>query len=121
MASFKPLLLTLGILFLVGAVLNLTIGNFQDISSPASGSILEGFSDFMENGWEFQITVPIFGSIDSSINPITWLWLSIDAVDDFMVEQINLLSYLPDALALPLLVFFILAFGFTIFTLIRGN
>lgn len=121
MASFKPLLFTLVLILTIGAILNLTVGNHVDLTSPASGSVLEGFSNFMENGWALSITVPIFGSIDTTINPVSWLWLGINSVDDFMVEQINLLSYLPDALSLPLLIVSILAFAFSILTLIRGN
>lgn len=115
MVSFKPILLSLALLFIIGAFLNLTIGSQVDVSSPSNDSVLAGFSNFVENG--VLIDVPVLGNI--TFSPVTWLWLGFDSVTDFMVEQINLFTYLPDKLAIPIFVLIILAFGFVIIMIIK--
>lgn len=121
MADFKPLLIVFVSFFLIGAFLNLFIAPHLDLTSPSPNSVLYSFSDFIENGVDVDISVPIFGDIDFSFSPVTWFWLGIDSVTDFIVEQINLLSYLPDVFVIPFLVVCILVFSWSIVTIVRGN
>ena len=121
MADFKPLLISFLVIFLIGAFLNFFISPFVDSSTPESESVLAGFSSLVQDGVTLEIPIPIFGTIDMSFNPITFFWLGIDGVTDFMVEQINLLSHLPDIIVIPMFVLIILAIGFSIITIVRGN
>jgi hypothetical protein len=121
MAEFKYLALIFISVFLLAALLNLAVAPYSGSLSPNNESILYGFAGFVENGTSVYIDVPVFGEIDFSFNPVSMLWLGFDGITDFMVTQINLLTYVPDSIIIPLIAFFIAIFGFVIFTLIRGN
>lgn len=121
MADFKPLLLFLLVFFTIGAFLNLAVSPFVDTTTPDPDSGLAGLSDFVSNGWAVNITVPVFGTISTTFNPASWLWFGIDSIGDFVIEQLNLLTYLPDELVIPMIILFIVSISYVILTLIRGN
>lgn len=121
MADLRPILICVLGIFLIAGFLNFFISPFVSASTPSPDSILYSFSNFIENGVDLNIPVPVFGTIDFTFNPITMLWLGIDGITDFIVEQLNLLSYLPDVIIIPYMIIVVLVFGFTIWTLVRGN
>lgn len=117
MGNFKPLLATVLFILIVGFFLNIFISPYVDTTSPVSGSILANFSSSIENGW--SINLPIIGSV--SANPVSWLWLGIDGVTDFIVEQLNIMAYLSNSIAMIIIILSILGLAYSIATLIRGN
>lgn len=121
MADLKPLLIVVTSFFLIGAFLNFFIAPHLDLTSPSNESVLYGLSNALEYNVTIGFTIPIFGEIGVTIEPVTWFWLGIDPVTDFLVEQVNLLSYVPDVFVVPFVVVCILVFGWSIVTLIRGN
>lgn len=121
MANIKPLLYICTIVFLVAIFLEIVVSPFVDTSEPNNESLLYYASDFVENGVSLNFTIPIFGTLDFGFSPVTWLWLGIDSVTEIFVDYINLLTYVPDVVTIPLMIITILIFGFTIVTLVRGN
>lgn len=115
MSNFKPILVTVLCIFVVGLFLNIFISPFVDSTGVVEDSILEGFIDFIEDGW--TISIPVIGEI--TMSPVTWFWFGIDAVTDFVVEQLTLLTYIPDTIALILIIIGILAMAFSVVTIIR--
>lgn len=118
MSNFKPLLATALFILVIGFFLNVFIAPHLDTTEPVTGSVLANFSNHVENGWEVT-SVPVIGTI--TVNPVSWLWLGIDGVTDFMVEQLNILTYIPDTIALVIIVLSILGLAYSVVTLIRGN
>ena len=114
MANFKPLLGTLVFILFIGLVLNVFVAPFVDASDPVSESVLEGFSGFVENG--LTINVPVVGELSFNIFGIFG-----SSAQDYLVEQINIMTYIPDAIALIILILSIAGLVFSVVTIIRGN
>ena len=117
MTNYRPLFYTLGIILLIAGVLSLILSSINIDSSTANpnsfitGSILYGITtDYIGSSLIDTIDtgISIFG-IDISIpiiNPLAFLGSS---TQDFIIGQINTLTYLPNVIIIPLFIFFILA------------
>lgn len=124
MGEYKPIIFGVLLICLLGLVLNVFISPFVDNTAVNSGSILSGFINFVENG--FTISVPFLSSIFSSlsevhISPVTWLWLGISPVTDFVVEQLTLMTYIPNIILIPILIIILVGFAYSLVTIVRGN
>lgn len=117
MANFKPFLIMLVVVFILGAFLNIFVAPFHDYTEQTGDSILLDVADFIEDG--VCIDLPLISEF--CFSPVTILWAGIGAVTDFMVEQLTLLSYIPDIISIPILILLVLSLAYTIATLIRGN
>lgn len=117
MGDYKPVLYSVGFLLVIGLVLNIFVAPFIDTDTVVTDSILDGFIDFVENG--FNITIPVVGEF--SVSPVTWLWLGIDSVTDKVVDQLELMTYIPDSILSIIIILMILSLAYTVVTLIRGN
>ena len=114
--DYKPLLYTVGFLLILGLSLNVFVAPFVSTSSVDSDSMLDGFINFVENGYD----ISFLGS-STTISPVTWLWLGIDGVTNKVVEQLELLTYIPDGVLSIIIILMILSLAYTVVSLIRGN
>lgn len=124
MGEYKPLIFGVLLICLLGLILNVFISPFVDSTSVQSGSILYGFTNFVENGW--SVNVPFLSSIFSNIgtitlSPVTWLWLGINSVTDFVVGQLTLMTYIPNIILIPIVFIILIGFAYSLVTIIRGN
>lgn len=115
MTSFKPILGTLILVFGLGLILNVFVSPFVDTTEPQVNSSLEGLVGFVEDGFYFDL--PILGN--ETINPATWLWLGHDATTDFVVEQLTLMTYIPDAILVPLMIILLIALIYSFVIIIK--
>lgn len=115
MSDFKPIVSSLLIIFVLGIILNVTVAPFVDATDVQGDSVLSGLVVFIANG--VTIDPPILGSIN--ISPVTWLWFDINPVTDFIVEQLIILTYIPNVIALPIFIIIIMAFGFIFINIIK--
>lgn len=114
--DFKPMLIVLGILIVLTIFLNVFISPFVSSAGVSTNSSLEGFINFIDNGFSFQL--PILGNI--TFSPVTWFWLGIDPITDWVVDSLVVISYLPDMFAVPLVILISLSFLFVVISLISG-
>lgn len=121
MANFKYVLACVVSVLLIGVVLNLFIAPFVDTSEPAENSTLEGFATFVDEGINVSlIELPLIGEIGFNFDPTEYIMLGITEANDFVIQQVNLLTYLPDMFVLAFVVVIILVFGYLIIAILRG-
>lgn len=117
MADFKPILITLLAIFLLAGALNLFVSPFVEVVEVQNDSVLSSFVNFIENG--FTINIPVIE--DWEINPINWLFLGSSGIKSFFVEQLTLLTYIPDYFLIPLLIILLGGLIWSILALLRGS
>lgn len=112
MTDYKPLYLSLGIIFILGVILSISISSIIDIESQTS-PIVDSLTDFINDGIDLgDLDLTFFGwSFD--LPSIDIFFFLPTFVKDFMINQIIIFSYLPTFILIPLVVFTItgLAWG----------
>jgi hypothetical protein len=119
MANIKLFIVCFLALFMIGGFLNTFVSPFVDSTQPMNGSVLYGVTNFMENG--MTVSLPFLSWINIPIYPLTWFWLGIPAITDYVVKELVLMSYLPDGLVLSIFSVIAIILGLTIVTIVRGD
>jgi hypothetical protein len=125
MADFKPLIVVLLILFVIGIFLNVFIVPFTNADDPNPDSVLYGTINLIENGISINdntmwcAIVPLLCVIH--VRPINILWFGIDWITDFIVDDLTALSYIPNIIIAPFMIIFTLALILSIIAIFRGN
>lgn len=117
MGNNKPLIASVILILILGLVLNVFVSPFIDNPTIQEDSLIEGLINTIDNG--VTLTLPIVGEF--TINLVSIFWLGLDSVTDFIVEQLTLLTYIPNEILGIIMITFILSFALTISSLIRGN
>lgn len=113
--EYKPILLVVLLLSITGIFMTLFITPFVS-ETPSDSSALTGLINFIENGVSFDL--PVLGNM--TFSPVTWFWLGIDSVTNWVVSSLTALSYLPDMFSIPIVVLIILSILFVVLFLISN-
>lgn len=124
MADFKPILYVFLFIFIFGFILNIFVAPFVPLNEVVEGSAMAVIIDFVEDGVSLTlggVLSLVFPDIEIvNISPVTWFWFGLDFVTDFVIEQLTLMSYIPDSILIPLIVIFLITLIYSIIALIRG-
>lgn len=124
MGDYKPILFVLLFIFILGGVLNLVISPIYDVTTPDNSSLMYDAIDFIENGFGIGTTGIldiVFPDLEIiTISPVTWLWFGNDKVTSFVVDQLTLMTYIPNSVLIPILIILLVTMIYGIISLIRG-
>lgn len=110
--SNKLFISTIFLILTLGLILNIVVAPFIDTPTIQDDSILSNGINFIAGDWSISIL-----TLTIDLNPLSW----VDSVQLFLVEQLTLLTYIPDSILSIIMVMFILSFTLYIIRLIRGN
>jgi hypothetical protein len=112
MGDYTPLYISLGIIFIIGFIIPLSIGEFVDNSQPNPNSYVSSISDFVDTGF----TISIFGFFSFDINPFS---LFGNGFKSFLVSQLNAFSYIPNVISIPLLIIILVGLVVSLITIFK--
>jgi hypothetical protein len=110
--DYGGIVIALSILFVIGFIVPLCISPFVESGEYNQNSIAVPFIDFIENGVGMD-WVPIVPDFSINIFGIFG-----DGFQNFMVSQLEAFSYIPNIVAIPLLLFSFILFVYSIIKLI---
>lgn len=114
MSNYVPLYVFLICLLVVGVGLPLFIGPFVDVSSYDSDSIIAPFITFLDQG----LSISFFGLGSFDLNVFFWLP---QFAKDYMLNYLNTFSYIPNVLAVPLMLIMFISLSYTIIKFFWGS
>lgn len=62
--------------------------------------------------------MPVLGNM--TFSPVTWLWLGISPVTNWVVDSLTTLTYIPDIFAVPIVILITLSVLFVVIFLISN-
>lgn len=100
--AWKPVLVAIGILLLVGLVLPIMLSEFVEDEQPTG--ITADVVSLIESGQNVTIPVPLAPDVQFNFN-----FFSIfgDSIQNFMVSQVIAISFIPAIILVPLIIMFI--------------
>lgn len=120
MSEGTPLILSVILLFLVGSLLPIMVGDFVDFSETPEGTmgnIVTPMVDFVDDG------ISVFSLVN--INAFGWLGDPLpdnpegrNQVQKSMINYLNTWAYVPSAIAIPLLIIMFLSILYSIIKLL---
>lgn len=118
MSEGNPLIISLIFLFTIGLILPLSISPFIEPQSYNHESIISPIVTFITLGIPTPNSIEsILGLGDGHTDVLGWLP---SIIKQFIISQFSAFTYIPDLLAVPLIILFTISFGYTILKLIRG-
>lgn len=104
--DYIPLYITLGLLFSVGVLMPLVIGDFVDVDNPPENSIMNPIVDLIENGISFfTFELNIFSILG-------------DDLQESLVNYVKTFAFIPNLILIPLIIIMIIGVGYTVIKLL---
>lgn len=104
--DWKPAMISLGIILILGGVLPIILQDFIDVGSYNYDDFLAPLINLVENGFSlFGFTIDVFGIFGSTIQ-------------NFLVNQLIVFALIPSVIAIPLIIIIIFGFIYTIIKLL---
>lgn len=109
--DWLPLYISLGILFVLGGLIPILISGFVPDGEYNNEAFITPIRDFVENG--IDIDLPLVPDI--TFSPFGWFG---DDIQEYIVDKYNAFTYVPDLIAIPLLIIMLIGFFYTIIKLL---
>lgn len=108
MSNYKPLIISLLVLFVFGIIINLTVSPFADTTQISEDSVLN--SAFYENNIDFIVNPKVIDFIDTGLIfdiPIFNLFVIVpETARTTISQQFIIMSYVPNFLLVPFMILF---------------
>jgi len=118
--EYQYLLMAFILIFVVGS-LTFIVSSFTDVSLYNYDGYLAPVIDFVQNGYNFVINIPIpilpDLNLDFNFNPFGILGGNIQ---NFLVEQLTAFALLPEIISIPLIIVITSSFIYFIIKIIQG-
>ena len=118
--AFKPILFSVILVLVLGTFLTLFVAPFVDTNDPNENSSIYFVADFFDNGISISWDVPIFGEISTQFDPIGIFFSESNSIRIFIVDKINLMTYIPDVVIIPLMILVLMSLIYGVVAIIRG-
>lgn len=102
--AWKPVLVALAILFLVGFLLPLMVQDYITDETFQPQGVTADVINFVDQGTNFTIPIPAAPDLQFNFNIFSIFG---DSVKDFVVQQFSAFVLIPNYIAIPLAILFI--------------
>lgn len=105
--DYKPLLYSLAIIFVIGAIFTIVVNSFEEVIPEPTGAT-KIFTDVIDNQKNITITSP-YSFVVNAINPINFLSVLIpDSLYDLVKNDVRAFALIPEQIRIPLIIMLII-------------
>lgn len=118
MGEWQPLFIACVLLFTVGLIVPMLVSPFIPVGEFNQDSVVASVISTARYGYNLTWYGPFdIDIVYANVNPFSWFG---DKAQEFMISQFSAFSYIPNYIAIPLIILIILGFTYTVFKLFRG-